>query len=263
MSNSPVESTTQVVMISGAARGIGAAVARTFAALGHPLALLDCQPDVTQLARALAATYSVKTLGLILDVSDRSTVEQAVTRVEDELGELHTLVNVAGILRLGSLLEMAAEDWDRTQAVNSTGVFNLSTSVARRLVTRRRGCIITVGSNAATTARTQMGAYAASKAASHQFTRCLGLELAPYGIRCNIVSPGSTDTDMQRQLWTSDEVPAGVLQGSPEQFRLGIPLQRIASPEDIANAVRFLASDEARHITLHDLRVDGGATLDA
>jgi 2,3-dihydro-2,3-dihydroxybenzoate dehydrogenase len=108
-----------------------------------------------------------------------------------------------------------------------------------------------------------MAAYAASKAATHQFTRCLGLELAAYGIRCNIVSPGSTDTPMQRQLWTSPDAVNSILHGSPADFRLGIPLQRIATPQDIATSVCFLASDEARHITLHDLRVDGGATLDA
>ncbi|MFZ5604516.1 MAG: SDR family oxidoreductase, partial [Pseudomonadota bacterium] len=80
---------------------------------------------------------------------------------------------------------------------------------------------------------------------------------------CNIVSPGSTDTPMQQQLWTTPNGRASVLEGSLEKFRLGIPLQRIATPDDIAAAVAFLASDRARHITLHDLRVDGGATLDA
>jgi 2,3-dihydro-2,3-dihydroxybenzoate dehydrogenase len=101
-----------------------------------------------------------------------------------------------------------------------------------------------------------MAAYAASKAAAAHFTKCLGLELASSGIRCNVVSPGTTDTRMLRGLDASSTVP-----GQPELFKVGIPLGRIADPCDIAAAVRFLASDQARHITMHDLYVDGGASL--
>ena len=107
----------------------------------------------------------------------------------------------------------------------------------------------------------QMAAYAASKAASTMFTKCLGLELAQHNIRCNVVSPGSTDTAMQRALWADENGAQAVIAGSPETFRVGIPLRRIASPEDVAEAVSFLVSERARHITLHDLYVDGGATL--
>jgi 2,3-dihydro-2,3-dihydroxybenzoate dehydrogenase len=106
-----------------------------------------------------------------------------------------------------------------------------------------------------------MAAYCASKAASAMFTRCLGLELASYGVRCNVVSPGSTETSMLHALWHDESGRAATLGGSPADFRLGIPLGRIAAPEDIAEAVTFLASARARHITMHDLRVDGGATL--
>jgi 2,3-dihydro-2,3-dihydroxybenzoate dehydrogenase len=108
-----------------------------------------------------------------------------------------------------------------------------------------------------------MAAYAASKAAATQLTRCLGLELAEYGIRCNIVSPGSTDTEMQRLLWSDETGKQSTIYGSLKDFRLGIPLSRIATPEEIADAVLFLLSDQARHITMHDLRIDGGATLGA
>jgi len=172
------------------------------------------------------------------------------------------VVNVAGILRLDAALDIRDDDWLRTFAVNTHGVFYLSTAVAQRMKERCSGCIVTVGSNAAAVPRMRMAAYAASKAATHQFIRCLGLELAPLGSRCNIVSPGSTDTPMQHQLWTSPAAVDGILQGSAADYRLGIPLQRLATPEDIAASVCFLASDDARHITLHDLRVDGGATLD-
>lgn len=93
------------------------------------------------------------------------------------------------------------------------------------------------------------------------FTKCLGLELARSGVRCNIVAPGSTDTAMQRALWTDPGAEARVIDGDPSTYRTGIPLGRIAEPADIADAVAFLASDRARHITLQELYVDGGATL--
>ncbi|TYB50613.1 SDR family oxidoreductase [Nonomuraea sp. PA05] len=109
-------------------------------------------------------------------------------------------------------------------------------------------------------------AYAASKAAARMFTRCLGLEVARHGIRCNVVSPGSTDTAMLRALWSGedpDEALSATLAGDPGAFRVGIPLGRVADPADIADAVVFLCSERARHITMHDLLVDGGATLRA
>lgn len=258
-----MEFNDKIVLVTGAAQGIGAAVAEHFSRAGARVAMLDCQSDITTCAMRLSHLTGGIALGLPVDVSDAIAVATAVQTVEAELGAIDILVNVAGILRMGPLLEMSAADWSRTFAVNCDGVFNISTAVARHMVQRRRGCIITVGSNAASTPRMNMGAYAASKAATHQLTRCLGLELAPFGIRCNIVSPGSTDTPMQQQLWTTPNGRASVLQGSLEKFRLGIPLQRIATPDDIAAAVAFLASDRARHITLHDMRVDGGATLDA
>jgi 2,3-dihydro-2,3-dihydroxybenzoate dehydrogenase len=127
-------------------------------------------------------------------------------------------------------------------------------------VPRGAGAIITVSSNAGGVPRTNMAAYAASKAAATMFTRCLGLELARSGIRCNVVSPGSTGTAMQQVLGAA---PEAVIAGDPGSYRVGIPLGRIADPADIADAVVFLASDQARHITMQDLYVDGGATLRA
>jgi 2,3-dihydro-2,3-dihydroxybenzoate dehydrogenase len=107
-----------------------------------------------------------------------------------------------------------------------------------------------------------MAEYAASKAAATSYTRSVGLAVAGHGIRVNVVSPGSTLTPMLTGMWTSDTDRERVLTGTPEQFRLGIPLGRIADPADIASTAVFLLSDAARHITMHDLRVDGGATLD-
>jgi 2,3-dihydro-2,3-dihydroxybenzoate dehydrogenase len=243
----------KIAVVSGAAQGIGAAVARALMRHGALVAAFDIKP----------VTAYTPTLSLPVDVSDSSAVDSAIELVESELGEIGILVNVAGILHLGAAIGMSDAQWDRTLSVNAGGVFRLCRAVAERMVPRRRGVIVTVASNASSVPRQQMAAYAASKAASTHFTRCLGLELAEFGIRCNVVSPGSTDTDMQRQLWRSPDGERAVIEGAPDSFRLGIPLGRIASAEDIADAVCFLASDSARHITMHDLRVDGGATLGA
>jgi 2,3-dihydro-2,3-dihydroxybenzoate dehydrogenase len=230
----------RVALVTGAARGIGAAVARSLAGLGARVAAVD-----------LDGPYRA-------DVADAAAVERVFDAVEHDLGPVDIAVNVAGILRTGDATGLSDADWAALFAVNATGVFHVSRAAARRMVPRRRGVIITVGSNAAGVPRAGMAAYAASKAAAAHFTRSLGLELAPRGIRCNVVAPGSTDTDMQRAMAGATPVT-----GDPAAFKVGIPLGRLAAPEDVADAVTFLVSDRARHITLHDLYVDGGATLRA
>ena len=190
-------------------------------------------------------------------------MDEVVDRIEAEMGPIGVLVNVAGVLHTGAVASYSDKDWETTLAVNLTGVFHLCRSVSKHMIPRRSGSIVTIGSNAASVPRMDMAAYAASKAGSTMLTQCLGLELAPYHIRCNVVSPGSTDTPMQRSMWKDEQGAQAIMEGSLETYRLGIPLQRLAEPEDIAHAVLYLSSDEARHITMHDLRVDGGATLGA
>ncbi|WP_093577112.1 2,3-dihydro-2,3-dihydroxybenzoate dehydrogenase [Amycolatopsis rubida] len=234
----------------GAADGVAAAQARTVGDAGVPV---DAQ-------RPAGAGRVVP---FVADVGDPGAVARVVADVERELGPIGIGVSVAGVLRPGSVVETSDEDWAATFAVNATGVFAVLREISRRMQPRGSGVLVTVGSNAAGVPRAGMAAYAASKAAATMLTRCLGLELAGAGIRCNIVSPGSTDTEMQRLLWTDDSGEARVVAGNPEQFRVGIPLGRIADPADIADAVLFLASDRARHITMQNLYVDGGATLRA
>jgi 2,3-dihydro-2,3-dihydroxybenzoate dehydrogenase len=171
------------------------------------------------------------------------------------------LVNAAGVLRLGQAHTLSDQDWNTTFAVNATGVFHVSRAVVNRMIPRGAGAIVTVASNAAGTARADMAAYAASKAAATAFTKCLGLEVAHRGIRCNVVAPGSTDTPMLRGMHTGDTAARASVAGRPEQFRVGIPLGKVARPEDIARTVAFLLSEDAGHITMHELTVDGGATL--
>ncbi|WP_349815914.1 2,3-dihydro-2,3-dihydroxybenzoate dehydrogenase [Curvibacter sp. CHRR-16] len=248
----------KIALVTGAAQGIGAAVAELLAQNGITVAAMDVQP---QGLHSLAAQWPGRIYAYPGDVRSSTSVNGIVEVVEQELGPIAMLVNTAGILRLGAVCDYSDADWEATFGVNTQGVFYVSRAVAKRMRERAVGSIVTVASNAAFVPRQQMAAYAASKAASSHFTKCLGLELAPYGIRCNVVAPGSTDTAMQRQLWTSDHDAQRVIEGSLSSYRTGIPLQRIASAQDIAKAVFFLLGDAANHITMHELCVDGGATL--
>ncbi|WP_372661458.1 2,3-dihydro-2,3-dihydroxybenzoate dehydrogenase [Amycolatopsis kentuckyensis] len=252
-----------VTLVTGAASGIGAATATLLAERGHTLALFDRdEAALTDVAKPLldegrsVYTYTV-------DVTSSAEVDAAVERVENGFGPISGLANVAGVLRMGRVADLSDEDWNETFAVNATGVFHVCRAVSRRMAARKAGSIVTVASNAAGVPRSHMAAYAASKAAATSLTHSLGLDLAPLGVRCNVVAPGSTDTPMLRSMWTDETGSKSTLDGDPGQFRLGIPLGRIGSPEDVARSVAFLLSDEARHVTLATLLVDGGAALGA
>ncbi|WP_250294186.1 2,3-dihydro-2,3-dihydroxybenzoate dehydrogenase [Streptomyces atroolivaceus] len=253
----------RTALVTGAGRGIGEAVVHALAGRGAAVLATDLAEEGIA---ALEKTYAGLVTARILDVTDSTAVEELVTEAEHTLGPLDIAVNVAGILRGSPVADLTDEEWAATFAVNTHGVFHVSRSVSRRMTERGSGSIVTVASNAAGIPRTNMAAYAASKAAAVMFTKCLGLEVASRGVRCNTVSPGSTLTDMQRGMWAvGDEEAAArrVVEGDPATYRTGIPLGRIADPSDIADAVAFLVSDRARHITMHDLYVDGGATLRA
>ncbi|AOK45658.1 2,3-dihydro-2,3-dihydroxybenzoate dehydrogenase [Burkholderia sp. MSMB617WGS] len=263
MSSTFTEFPGGVAVVSGAAQGIGAAVARALAARGIVVAALDVRADALAQLASDAESAGARIHPFDVDVANADAVRAAVDRIDATLGPIGMLANVAGILRLADFRTLGDDDWAHSFAVNTHGVFHLSRAVAQRMIPRRAGSIVTVGSNAALVPRMRMAAYAASKAAAHQFTKCLGLELAEHGIRCNVVAPGSTDTQMQRQLWTDERSVDAVIDGSLPAYRTGIPLRRIADPDDVASAVLFLLSNASRHVTLHSLCVDGGATLGA
>jgi 2,3-dihydro-2,3-dihydroxybenzoate dehydrogenase len=252
-----------IAVVTGAAGGIGVAVAEALAARGARLALLDRDADrLAVLAKELNRAGHHAT-AFPVDITSSTDVDTVVARVEDQLGPIDRLVNGAGVLRTGPVRDFTDEDWQAVFAVNTTGVFHMSRAVVRRMITRRRGALVTIASNAAGTARMEMAAYAASKAAASAFTKCLGLESAAYGIRCNVVAPGSTNTPMLTSLWHDDSGEAALITGIPDTFKVGIPLGKLAQPGDVADAVLFLLSDQASHITMHHLTVDGGATLGA
>ncbi|MTH58986.1 SDR family oxidoreductase [Paracoccus litorisediminis] len=247
-----------LAIVTGAAGGIGLAVTR---------ALLDAGATVvaTDTAAALAAPLPKGAIPRALDVRDGAAVEALVAEAEAAHGPLKLGVHAAGVLAIGPLVDLPQTEWDRVIGTNLTGTFNVTRTFGRAMAGNGGGALVAVSSNAAGIPRQNMGAYAASKAAATMLVRCLGLELAGSGVRCNIVAPGSTLTPMQTGMWTEDGGAGerAVIEGSLNAYRTGIPLKKLATPEDIAGAVMYLLSDQAGHVTMADLYVDGGATLRA
>jgi 2,3-dihydro-2,3-dihydroxybenzoate dehydrogenase len=242
-----------VALVTGAAGGIGAALVQLLLESGSVVIATDLAvPGLPSHAHLHARS---------LDVSDAAAVDALVAWTEATLGPIGFGINVAGVLQVGTVDQIDDAQWRRVFAVNADGVFHVCRALARVMTPRRKGAIVTVSSNAAGVPRHGMAAYAASKAAATMFTRCLGLELAPLGIRCNIVAPGSTLTAMQTGMWEDADGAQRVIDGTPQTYKAGIPLRKLATPVDIAQAVMFLLSDQAGHIAMSDLYVDGGATL--
>ena len=243
----------KTVWVTGAGKGIGYATALAFVEAGAEVTGFDLAFDQDD--------YPFATLKM--DVADPQQVMLVCTPLLHDLTRLDVLVNAAGILRMGATDALSLDDWQQTFAVNVGGAFNLFQQTMATFRQQQGGAIVTVASDAAHTPRIGMSAYGASKAALKSLALTVGLELAASGVRCNIVSPGSTDTDMQRTLWVSDDAEQQRIRGFGEQFKLGIPLGKIARPQEIASTILFLASDCASHITLQDIVVDGGSTLGA
>lgn len=250
----------RIAFVTGAGGGIGWAVVRLLVEEGARVVATDSDPA---LLASIAEEFGAGVRTELLDIRSTEAVEAVVARIEVEEGPIDLGASIAGVLSWQTVVETSDDEWDRVFDINTKGVFRLGRALARRMQPRRRGALVTVASNAAGVPRHAMAAYAASKAAAAMFTRCLGLELAPHGIRCNIVAPGSTLTPMQTGMWADESGATQVIAGAPEIFKAGIPLGKLATPEDVAEAVVFLLSARAGHITMSDLYVDGGATLRA
>lgn len=248
-----IDFSDKTVWVTGAGKGIGYATALAFVDAGARVIGFD--REFTQESYPFATE--------VMDVADAAQVAQVCQRVLQKTPRLDVLVNAAGILRIGATDALSVDDWQQTFAVNVGGAFNLFSQTMAQFRRQQGGAIVTVASDAAHTPRIGMSAYGASKAALKSLALTVGLELAGCGVRCNVVSPGSTDTDMQRSLWVSEDAEQQRIRGFGEQFKLGIPLGKIARPQEIANTILFLASDLASHITLQDIVVDGGSTLGA
>ncbi len=244
----------KTIWVTGAGRGIGHAIACRFVQEGGNVVGFD---------KAFAPEGDYPFTCITLDLAQGAAIAEACARLIAEGAMADVLVSAAGVLHMGAAEALSPDQWDEMFAVNAGALFHLLRATSAPMRERGDGRIVVIASNAAHVPRTQMAGYAASKAALVSLARSAGLQLAAFGIRCNIVSPGSTDTAMQRQLWHDAQGEATAIAGTPEEFRLGIPLGKIAQARDIAEAVLFLASDKAGHITLQDIVIDGGATLGA
>lgn len=246
------------IIVTGAAQGIGEGVARHLAAGGARLALIDRQASqVTEMAAELNAH------GFAADVTDEASVETAIAGAADALGALDGLVNIAGVQHLAPLIDQSAEEFDAHFKVNLRGTWLVTRNVARYMVKNKAGSIVTVSSNAARVPRVRQGAYCASKAGVSHLMRVFALELGPAGIRVNTIAPGATETPMIRRMMEGMGFGEAMIKGDLDNFRAGVPLGRIAKVNDVANAVAFLLSEQSRYITMHEMVVDGGATLGA
>ncbi len=246
--------TPRIALVTGAARGIGAAIAVALAAQGRDVAVLDLDESTTSGTLDAVRAQGVRGMGLGADVSNAESVATAVDRVTDELGAPTILVNNAGILRDNLLFRMSDSDWDQVMSVHLRGAFLMSRAVQRHQVEAGWGRIVNLSSTSALGNRGQAN-YAAAKAGLQGFTKTLAIELGPFGVTTNAIAPGFIATDMLRA--TAERV--GI---TYEEFLASaaadIPVRRTGTPEDIATAAAFFTSEMASFVNGQVLYVAGG-----
>lgn len=248
--------TPRIAVITGAARGIGAATARRLARDGLSIAVLDldaasCADVVDEITSAGGTALAVGA-----DVSSEDAVTSAMARIVDELGSPTVLVNNAGILRDNLLFKMTLDDWDAVMSVHLRGAFLMSRAVQSHMVTARWGRIVNLSSISALGNRGQVN-YSAAKAGLQGFTKTLALELGPFGVTANAIAPGFIASDMTAATAERMGVP---FEDFKEAVAKETAVRRVGVPEDIANTVSFLVSDDASFISGQVLYVAGGPT---
>lgn len=242
-----------VAIITGAGGAIGRAAALLFAAEGAAVVLADVRKDGAEEIARLVKESGGRALPVAADVSDEQDVGRLVRSTVEEFGTIDVLVNNAAISMETPILDIRASDWDRVMAVNLRSVFLLSRDAFRVMKSRGKGKIISMASASAKIGGLVVGAhYAASKAGVICFTKSLALQAAPFGINVNAVCPGPTRTPMT-DAWGEK---------ANADFAAKIPLKRYGEPEEIAQAVLFLASDRSRYITGEIIDVNGGLVMD-
>jgi NAD(P)-dependent dehydrogenase (short-subunit alcohol dehydrogenase family) len=238
---------SQVVLITGGASGIGKSIATLFAERGATLVLVDRSQNVHEAARSLGPRH----LAWVADVGDENTAISVVAAAIEKLGRIDILINNAGVGPLARAEDTSAELWDMTMAVNLRGPFLYAREVGKQMIKQGGGRIINLASQAALVALDRHLAYCASKAGVLGMTRVLALEWGPYGITVNAISPTVVDTELGRSGWAGE---VGIA------FKKKIPTGRFAQPEEIALAALYLASGAAAMINGENLVIDGGYT---
>ncbi|MDO9432951.1 MAG: SDR family oxidoreductase [Phenylobacterium sp.] len=242
----------RTALITGAAGGIGLGCAQAFAEEGCDLVLLDLdEPRVTAAAKDLAERTGRKVHALACDLADAQAAREAVIKAVGLLGHIEVLVNNAGILAPGDILDAELEDFDRVLAVNLRAPFIVGQAVARHMVEAKiKGSIINMSSINAVLAIPNQVAYVTSKGGVNQLTKAMALGLAPYGVRVNAIGPGTIVTDILKGVMENDEARQRVLQRTP--------LKRFGEPGEIGRVAVFLASEDASYMTGQTIYPDGG-----
>ena len=236
----------EIALVSGASRGIGAAIADRLSADGARVIGTATTPEgAARITQTLSARGG---RGALLDVTSQESIDALIADIEGKEGPVGILCNNAGITRDTLLLRMKLDDWDAVIATNLASVFRLSKAVLRGMMKARKGRIISIASVVGSIGNPGQANYAAAKAGIIGFTKSLAREVGSRGITANVVAPGFIDTDMTRAL--SEEQRSGLSSQ--------IPLGRLGAPADVAAAVAFLASPEASYITGETLHVNGG-----
>lgn len=239
----------EIALVTGASRGIGASIAAALAAAG---ARIIGTATSESGANGISQSLEAEGRGIVLNVADDDSVQAAIKDVQANEGSPTILVNNAGITRDNLLMRMKQEEWDDVIATNLTGLYRVSKACLRGMMKAKRGRIINIASVIAVMGNAGQANYAATKAGMVGFSKSLAREIASRGITVNVVAPGFIDTDMTKVL--SDEQRTAML----EQ----VPLGKLGAPEDIANAVLFLASEAGAYITGETLHVNGGMVMD-
>ena len=235
----------KIALVTGASRGIGRAIAEKLVACG---ATVIGTATTEKGAEAISQYLDKNGKGLALNVTDEASIESVISTVKAEFGDIDILINNAGITRDNLLMRMKEDEWQDILDTNLTSVFRLSKALMRTMMKKRYGRIITIGSVVGTMGNAGQANYAAAKAGLIGFSKSLAREVASRGITVNVVAPGFIATDMTAAL--TDEQKALTL--------AQVPVGRLGQPIEIANAVAFLASDEASYITGETLHVNGG-----
>jgi 2-hydroxycyclohexanecarboxyl-CoA dehydrogenase len=240
-----------VALVTGAARGIGAAIAHRLADAGATVVVADLDGDA---AASTAGTLAGKAIGVAIDVSSSASVDRALARVRADVGPPDILVNNAGIDVIKPFVDSTEDEWDRIIAVNLKGPINCTRAVLDAMIERKSGRIVNIASDAGRVGSSGEAVYSATKGGVIAFTKTLAREAARHGITVNCVCPGPTETALLGQV-------ADYSQKLYEGLSRAIPLGRTAQPDDIAPAVAFLVSPEAGYITGQTLSVSGGLTM--
>ncbi len=239
----------EVALVTGASRGIGAAIAQALTAAGATVVgTATTQGGADGITEALPG----KSRGLVLNVADNESVQAAIKDIQGNEGSPGILVNNAGITKDNLLMRMKQEEWDDVIATNLTGLYRVSKACVRGMMKARKGRIINIASVIAVMGNAGQANYAASKSGMIGFSKSLAREIGSRGITVNVVAPGFIDTDMTKVL--SEEQRAAML--------TQVPLGRLGAGDDIANAVLFLASGAGAYITGETLHVNGGMVMD-